>query len=195
MMIIGVVGHKFSGKDTFADYICLHNGFHKKAFASGLKKVCMAAFHLREDELNDPKKKETTNDFWGKSPRELMQIVGTDLFRNHFDKEIWTKNMYLELKESRCENIVVSDVRFENEMQFLLDYGKKYGVPVFLVQIVRFETGKNRDCHSSEDLSWAEKKMEVITNKESKEEFYQKIKGFMQKVSEDNPNSFETKES
>ena len=191
MMIIGVVGKKFSGKDTFADYLCQHYSFEKKAFASSLKKVCMAAFHLTEEQLTIPELKEKIDDYWGRSPRELMQFVGTDLFRNHFDKEIWTKNMYLELKGNRFKNIVVSDVRFENEMQFLIDYGIEYGIPVFMIQIER-DLQRQEDCHSSEKHSWADDKMDTITNMSTLEKFYKKIDVFMQKALEENLNSDET---
>ena len=193
MMIIGVVGQKFSGKDTFADYLCKHYDFEKKAFASSLKKVCMAAFHLTEEQLNLPEQKEKIHEYWGKSPRELMQMVGTELFRNHFDKEIWTKNMFLDLKGSQGKKIVVSDVRFENEMQFLIDYGVKYGIPVFMIRIER-DLQRQEDCHLSEKHSWANEKMDTISNMSTLQEFYEKIDAFMQKAFEENLNSDETKQ-
>ena len=151
----------------------------------------MAAFHLTEEQLTIPEQKEKIDDFWGRSPRELMQFVGTDLFRNHFDKEIWTKNMFLDLKGSQGKKIVVSDVRFENEMQFLIDYGVEYGIPVFMIQIER-DLQRQEDCHSSEKHSWADDKMDTITNMSTLEKFYKKIDVFMQKALEENLNSDET---
>jgi hypothetical protein len=58
-----------------------------------------------------------------------MQYFGTDLFRNHFHPDIWVKivenkvSKYLE-EDISC-NIVITDCRFNNEINMILELGGK----------------------------------------------------------------------
>lgn len=45
--------------------------------------------------------------------REVLQVVGTDIFRNMFDDNIWVKAAFNELPDCNC--IIFTDVRFPNE--------------------------------------------------------------------------------
>jgi hypothetical protein len=51
------------------------------------------------------------------NPRQLLQVVGTDLFRNHIDKDYWI-NSFLKLVEPN-KNYIIHDVRFENELNVI----------------------------------------------------------------------------
>lgn len=178
-MFIGIVGQKFVGKDTLADYLCQNFPFEKKAFATGLKNVCKAAFSLSDEDVSCPDKKEIVHPEWGYSPRQLMQIVGTDLFRTHFDKNMWIKCIKMDLDKNENKNIIITDIRFENELNFVRNYCKENNYPFVIISITRNMERNETSGHASENQDWITKYKDLmieITNNNSKDEFYQKIK-------------------
>jgi len=73
--------------------------------------------------------------------REVLQFVGTNLFRNQLDPDIWVQSVYR--KKYRDDDIVVvADCRFPNEC----DFAKGQGI---LISVER-ETGLASDGHASE---------------------------------------------
>jgi len=118
--IIGFMGKKRSGKDTAGDYLVKYHGYKKYAFASVLKEICKSVFSFTDEQLNGDEK-EVIDEYWGVSPRQALQYVGTDLFRNHISSllpnvgnDIWVNVLERKLKEE-TSNIVITDIRFENE--------------------------------------------------------------------------------
>ena len=118
--IIGFMGKKRSGKDTAGDYLVKYHGYKKYAFASSLKEICKSVFSFTDEQLNGDEK-EVIDDYWGLSPRQALQYVGTDLFRNQISSlipnmgnDIWVNVLERKLKEE-TSNIVITDIRFENE--------------------------------------------------------------------------------
>ena len=82
-ILIGLVAPKRSGKDTAANYLCSAYGFKKYNFADPLKKGVSEIFGLTYDQLNGDDK-EKIDPFWGVTPRELFQKIGTELFQYEF---------------------------------------------------------------------------------------------------------------
>lgn len=73
--------------------------------------------------------------------REILQFVGTNLFRNQMDPDVWVKSVYR--KRYRDDDIVVvADCRFPNEAEFARERGLLIGV--------QRETGLACDGHASE---------------------------------------------
>lgn len=122
-MLIGLVGKKQVGKDTVANYLVHHYGFIKHAFAAPLKAACEVLFLLEPRHLNDNRLKEKTDARWDKTPRQMMQLVGTDLFRKHVDRDFWVKHMDLWLDAHHSDLVVISDVRFQNEADLIKKRG------------------------------------------------------------------------
>lgn len=99
-ILIGLVAPKRSGKDTAANYLCSSYGFKKYNFADPLKKGIGEMFGLTFEQL-DGKDKEVVDPFWGVTPRELFQKIGTELFQfelpkiidefKDFDRTFWVK--------------------------------------------------------------------------------------------------------
>lgn len=155
-MLIGLIGKKSSGKDTFSDFLVCHYGFQKRAFADPLKKCCQLLFGLTDQQIHDPMMKETMDERWEMTPRKIMQVVGTDLFRHHFDVNFWLKlfeNWYNDHKEN---DIVCSDVRFENEAKLIKKLG---GV---LIRIHRPYVGN--DSHESETIDISFHDFEIMND-------------------------------
>lgn len=99
-ILIGLVAPKRSGKDTAANYLCSSYGFKKYNFADPLKRGIGEIFGLTYNQL-DGDEKEIIDPFWGVTPRELLQKIGTELFQfelpkvvdqfKDFDRTFWVK--------------------------------------------------------------------------------------------------------
>jgi hypothetical protein len=92
-------------------------------FADPLKTACAAVFGLNDQQING-NSKEVRDDFWGTTPRIIMQTVGTELFRNELAKRmpevghnIWIRS-FAKTYESDV-NTVIADVRFKNEYEWI----------------------------------------------------------------------------
>jgi len=159
-LIIGLTGHAKSGKDTLAGALWtytaesnLHNGKptagHKLAFADGIRETG-TIFGFTEEQLTNQELKETfVHPVWNITPRVFMQRVGSEMFRNHLDKDCWVKLVMEKIRKiiSWCPRpvedfqlglgaakiteprtyarnfILVTDVRFPNEAQAIKDAG------------------------------------------------------------------------
>lgn len=86
-VLIGLVAPKRSGKDTAANYLSTSYGFRKYNFADPLKKGIGEMFGLSYDQL-DGEGKEKIDPYWGVTPRELFQKIGTELFQYELPKVI-----------------------------------------------------------------------------------------------------------
>ena len=156
MILIGIAGKKGSGKDSVADYLCAQYRFQKRAFADPLKQICQILFQLEDQQLSDPILKETIDDRWQLSPRQMFQKIGTDLFRNHYDPHIWLDHFKSWYFQHALEtHIVCNDVRFQNECDLIHELG---GIVIRLTRTLH----TTPDSHPSEsvesltniDLEW-----------------------------------------
>ena len=86
-ILIGLVAHKQSGKDTIADYLCKNYYFKKYNFADPLKEGMSKIFGFNHEQLYG-NKKEVIDPFWGVSPREVLQKMGTEIFQYEVPKAI-----------------------------------------------------------------------------------------------------------
>lgn len=149
-MIIGICGHKFSGKSTVANL--LHNAtcYPIVSFADKLKDItCILSGCTRED-LEDYDFKELVNvpsylkPYCGNAEnptfRAFLQYFGSEVMRSINDN-IWIDCTLLNSEE----NIIVSDVRFPNEAKAIKERG---GI---VIKVVRPDV-KAEDSHQSETL-------------------------------------------
>ena len=178
--MIGFLAKKHNGKDTAADYLVNKKGYVKRSFAEPLKKASKELFGFSDEQLYTDKKEEI-DELWGVSPRKVFQVLGTDVVRDLFPSmllphignnfwvksaEIWYKNNF----ETHKGNVVWSDVRFQNEVNFILKNG---GI---VVKIERDFKENNQDKHSSEmSIDNIDNYTTVIKNDGSLESFYSKI--------------------
>lgn len=149
--MFGLVGRKGVGKDTAADYLVNHHGYTRLAFADPLKDVVSTVFCIPREIFDDPQMKEQNLAEWGATPRRLLQVVGTELFRDTLPvhvpsaRGIWIKNM--EMRVTRAGNkVVITDVRFPDEADLVRRLSGT------LVEITR-NTGFS-DGHVSESTEW-----------------------------------------
>ena len=127
-ILIGLHGMARAGKDTAANYLAAHYAFIAYAFATPLKAALQQMFLLTAAQISGDEK-ELPLVAIGKSPRELMQLLGTEWGRHLVHKDLWLllaeqhlTNM-LELRDGHLPGFVISDVRFENEAQWVRNRG------------------------------------------------------------------------
>jgi len=125
MALIGLHGRARAGKDSVGDLLCRRHGYSRLSFAGPLKDGLIAMFGLQREQLVDRGKKEQRIDWLGKSPRELMQLLGTEFGRQYLREDIWitlaARN--LRLMHAFTRNIVITDARFENEAAWIRRMG------------------------------------------------------------------------
>ena len=133
-MLVGFCGRAGSGKDACADHLCNERGFIKYAFAEPLKKGCQILFGLRDDQIYGDSK-EIVDSRYGKSPRQILQYIGTDVIRANYGEDFWIKHFknffeqQMQVSPIGDRNIVVSDIRFQNEVDTINTLG---GVVYFI---------------------------------------------------------------
>jgi len=177
-MIIGVLGRKGSGKDTVSDYVITKFNFEKMIIAEPLKNACRELFNFSDEQLYGDLK-ETNDPQWEVSPRKVLQWLGTDVFRNRIGElnpnignNFWVnllKVRYLQkLKKNKDSKIIVSDVRFQNEIDVIHQLGGK------VIKLTR-PSINNVDAHESEKNIDNLKGDYDIMNDGSLDELYKKV--------------------
>jgi ABC-type dipeptide/oligopeptide/nickel transport system ATPase component len=115
--IIGITGVAGAGKDTAALAILELNPSNTEimSFAKPLKDACKILFNFTDEQLYHPIFKEEYDERWGRSPRQILQWLGTDVLRDHIDENFFVINMEQRISNSKAKYIVIPDVRFDNE--------------------------------------------------------------------------------
>jgi hypothetical protein len=134
--IIAFAGRKQSGKTTCSWYIenLVFRDFQQSHsckiynFADPLKKdICMNILGLSYDQCygEDIDKNTVTDVEWnGKklTAREVMQFVGTDLFRK-MKHDVWSGATIIKINNEQPSIAVVADCRFPNEVDAIKNAG------------------------------------------------------------------------
>jgi hypothetical protein len=133
-MIIGFVGFIGSGKDTAADYLVNFHGFRRDSFANTLKDAVAAVFGwdrvLLEGRTAEARAwREEVDTWWAErlgiptlTPRWILQRWGTEVCRRGFHDDIWIASVENKMRKT-TDNIVISDVRFPNEIKAIHNAG------------------------------------------------------------------------
>ena len=133
-MIIGFVGFIGSGKDTAADYLVNFHEFRRDSFANTLKDAVANVFGwdrtLLEGRTKEAREwREQVDEWWAKrlnipklTPRWVLQYWGTEVCRKAFHDDIWIASVENKMRKTG-DNIVISDVRFPNEIKAIHDAG------------------------------------------------------------------------
>lgn len=123
-MIIGLCGHKRTGKDTIAAILVENHGFEQIALADPIKEIAMLMFgwdfHMVYGIEYD---REQIIPAWGFSVRHALERIGTELGRE-LHSEVWIRKALRRAENSTKQGVVISDVRFHNEVKAIRDvYG------------------------------------------------------------------------
>lgn len=176
MIVIGLNGKKTTGKNTFADFAeeILPGEVAQISFAYPLKMFCVNYLGVPEKNCfgNDFEKDQWVSS-WGEvfgnpailekydkkpedaiSGREVLQVVGTDVFRENLNGNIWVDILKRRLADQQWDKpipgqpkvVFITDVRFPNEVEYLVD-SKHSSIRLYR------HTGKNDSIkHASESV-------------------------------------------
>ena len=134
-MIVGISGFISSGKGTVATQLTEKYGFRKDSFAASLKDACSVMFDWPRDMLEGETAesrewREQVDEWWATklgipnlTPRLALQLIGTDALRNNFSDAMWFTTLENRIRKNPSQNVVISDVRFPNEIKFIQDLG------------------------------------------------------------------------
>lgn len=124
-MIIGLTGAAGSGKNTVADMLCEMAFFTQMGFADPLYSMVSAMTGLPETILRDRAVKEATIEWLGKSPRELLQSLGTEWGRGMLGDHVWvTAGMRRAMDFVHAgRGVAITDCRFDNEAEAVREAG------------------------------------------------------------------------
>lgn len=140
--IIGIAGKARSGKNTLADFLQVETGGYLYHFADPMRAMLRAGFGIDMNTEYWQAKKEEVIPAIGKSPRQLLQTLGTEWGRGMVHEEIWLVLAEIQFRQ-RGSGMIIPDVRFENEAQWVRNRG---GV---IIHITRRET-TDINPHASE---------------------------------------------
>lgn len=203
-MIIGICGFIGCGKDTVADYLVNFHEFRRESFANTLKDAVAAIFGWDRTMLEGRTKearewREQVDPWWAQrlnmptlTPRWVLQYWGTEVCRKTFHDDIWIASLENKLRKSK-DNIVVSDVRFPNEIKAIKNLGgkiiwvKRGELPDWYDFAVEANKGINfalnemkiRKIHASE-WAWIGSNFDYeITNDDSIDDLYSNVKSLL----------------
>lgn len=167
-MILGLCGSAGSGKDTCADFLATAHDWKKVALADPIKRAARDFFGWSEERLWGPseERNKPDPDFGGLSARKACQHIGTEVGRELYP-DVWVKkalstatillssNAYsydpraglvISLRQQRTRGVVISDVRFRNEVDAIRAVGG------YVVRLVRPGSGLSgaASVHQSE---------------------------------------------
>lgn len=151
IFVIGLGHKKGVGKDTAAARLQDKHRFYKVSFADSLKLAAKEIFGFTNKQLYGDQK-ETVDLYWNKTPREILQLMGSDALRNVIDLDIWIKSLALRVQRladndpSDTIRVVIPDVRYPNEAEAIKNNFNGYfdsNYQGFIGKIIRDSQVKN----------------------------------------------------
>jgi hypothetical protein len=163
-----ISGKLQSGKNTLADLISAAvtgtgATVSQGLYAQALKEGCSQDFRLLSEFLREEHAKllsgnpgipEDTlgwmnvqeSQWWDKKSdltRVLLQIYGTEIFRNRVDTDHWVKSLMAAVESSTSDLFVVTDTRYPNELELPISWGAQHGIRVQSVRVERPELARS----------------------------------------------------
>ena len=196
MKLIGIIGNIGSGKSTVSKYLVRNYDYEEYSFASPIKNIAINMGFEYNQVYGSQANKLELNNHWGISGREFMQKFGTEFGRNIMPNILPNMNMgnsnspWVKIFEIKYENsiksnsdkpIVVSDCRFENEVQSIRDRNG------YIIKLVRDSkpisiANDNAYNHSSEMHISNLYYDTVINNNTTKNDLFESIDCVLKKI-------------
>jgi len=122
--LIGIAGKAGAGKDTLAAAFIEYAKYSQYSLAGPLKEACASLFGFSVDNYCSREYKEQVIPWCGQSPRTIAQYIGTDMVRKNFGEDFWIHRLLqefmLDYESAWKVQAVVSDIRFQNEAEWVL---------------------------------------------------------------------------
>lgn len=127
MAIIGISGKARSGKNVFGEFLAEELfkrsgcGYVLMSYAHELKCMVQREFDLSWEQLWGEDKEKEDDRYAGKTGREIMQQLGT--FYRSINFNFWVEKLFEIIEEKEYENVIITDVRYPNEVDPVLERG------------------------------------------------------------------------
>jgi hypothetical protein len=131
-MLIGITGYARNGKDSVADILVNKFGYKKYSLAGKMKECLTTIFGWSKEFIENYK--DEVDDEWGISPRQVLQVFGTEFaqytlgekfpaFKEKTGRKLWVRSLLDTLPD--FEHTVIPDVRFPHEEEEIRAYHGK----------------------------------------------------------------------
>lgn len=127
-MIIGISGLAGSGKDTIGKILVEDFGYTRLSLATKVKDVAADLFDWNRQDLEglDEKSRYWRENFVDPvhniTPRKAMQKIGQGL-KEVLDPQLWSNIIKNQIIKKELKNVVITDVRFIDEMNMIRGLG------------------------------------------------------------------------
>jgi len=127
-LVIGFGGKAGHGKDTCAGLMMAVLQRKRRysrldSFAHSLKDGIGGGVFLLNDAQLYGDQKLIEDPFWKLTPRRILQLAGTEAMRNAFGHDIWTRTLERRAAKLSDIDIIITDVRFPNEVDCIRRLG------------------------------------------------------------------------
>ncbi|WP_051593498.1 hypothetical protein [Achromobacter sp. DH1f] len=121
--LVGIAAKAQSGKSTVAGFLKEAGAYTELSFASPIREFVAGLLGCTVPELEPIK--EDVIPWCGKSPRQLMQTLGTEWGRKMVSETFWIDQAMQRIQRewARGQMVVISDVRFDNEAEAIRNAG------------------------------------------------------------------------
>ena len=172
MIVIGLTGKANAGKSLVASML---PGFQSIGLADPLYAGLSAMLGVDVESLRDRATKEVAIPWLGRSPRELLQTLGTDWGRDLVAGDLWVTLCRRRIEEMAAGRVAICDLRFANEARMVRELGgqvweilrpsgettphshrSENGLPAELVDRVLINSGSIDDLAHAVDAAFAE---------------------------------------
>lgn len=170
--IIAFAGRKQSGKTSCSWYIenLIFRDFQLNYkckiynFADPLKQdICMNILGLTYEQCygDDEQKNQLTDIVWDNnkmSAREVMQFVGTDIFRK-MKNDVWSSATIKKIKNDALDIAIIADCRFPNEVDAVKDAGG------YVIKLTRNPYNSNHESETAlDETHYPKQNFDLIIN-------------------------------
>jgi hypothetical protein len=183
MEIVGITGKMRHGKDTAAEAFVKHHGFVRVAFADAVKEAALALDPIVDFDpvlgTFDRLSEVVAGLGWEEAKeipevRRILQRIGTEVVREVVHPRGWLmawNRKVAELADQGVRHIVVPDVRFRNEADYVTQLGGR------VIRVVRPSLPDSVDNHASETEQDDIEADLTVVNEGSAEEFQRRLLG------------------
>lgn len=120
--LIAFCGLAGSGKTTAADFLHDNFGFIHYSFADPIRDM-LAQLGVTRDQTKGERKTKPLSWLGDKTPRELLQTLGTEWGRDKVCSDIWLNVATRRLDSIKLHSVVIDDCRFDNEARWVQERG------------------------------------------------------------------------
>jgi hypothetical protein len=129
--LIVLIGLSGAGKDTYGNHLVAEHNYVKLHFADALKRALLLVFNYTDNQMWGDER-NVIDPRYGFTPRQSLQIFGTEVMRNlagrHLEidgESFWLKRIEYIYRDlyAKGQRVVVCDGRFPNENKFIETMG------------------------------------------------------------------------